>query len=503
VKGEGILADTMHKRPNILVIITDQQRADHLGCYGNPDLNTPHIDALAACGTRFTRAFVSNPLCMPTRATLFTGMYPKAHGVRENGIALSQDLPLLPELLRQNGYRTASIGKLHLVPYSIKRTRPASPDEIYETPEYWAEHNDMPVPYYGFESVYLTAGHGPYTFGHYRHEIGAEAHRLLDIGHALRPPTGVRESWKSAIPAELHYNTVIADKTIAWLEARAKDSPFFLWCSFPDPHHPYMPPAPYCDQYDPASVTFNPARRVGELDDLPAYFRASHEGRLTTGGLEGGAQISDHDYREIFAHTYGMISMIDDQVGRIMAALDRLGLRDETIVVFMSDHADLLGDHWLINKGPFLYESLMRVPMIWCVPGAVQGAVEHRFVSAVDFSPTLLDAAGIPLPEGVQGQSYLPGLMRTGAAGRHRLYIEYDCSYLPDRLRHLRTDDWAITFYASGRHGLLFNLKDDPRELVNRWGDPHVQGVKHDLLLGLLEETVAHDSWLPAKKGHA
>lgn len=490
-------------RPNILCFVTDQQRADHLGCYGNPDVQTPHIDALAAEGVRFTHAYVANPLCMPNRASLFTGMYPKAHGVRENGIGLSPELPTLPEVLRQQGYHTASFGKLHLVPYSIKRHTPPAPFEIYETPEYWQEHTDIPVPYYGFEQVYLTCGHGPYIFGHYKHEVGEEVHALLNIDRAAVTPSGVRESWKAAIPQSRHYNTLIADHTIEYLRTRDAEQPFFIWCSFPDPHHPYMPPAPYSEQYDPASITFAPARRAGELDDLPAYFRASHEGQITTGGLEGGAQISDADYREIFAHTYGMISMIDDQIGRVLAEIDRLGLRENTIVIFMSDHGDLMGDHWLINKGPYPFDGLLRVPLIWRVPSGKGGQVNESFVSAVDFVPTVLDAAGISPYAGIQGRSYLQPALGEPVRHRDHVYIEYDCSYLPDRLRHIRSEAFALTFYERAEAGLLFDLRSDPRELHNRWDDPALTEVREELLRQLLRDSVGADSWLPLKKGHA
>lgn len=492
------------QRPNVLCIITDQQRADHLSCYGNPDVQTPHIDRLAREGMRFTRSYVANPLCMPNRSSLFTGMYPNAHGVRENGIGLDPRYPVLPGLLREAGYRTASFGKLHLVPYSIDRHTPPEAWEQYEAREYWEAHDSFPKPYYGFEQVYLTCGHGPYIFGDYVYDVGAAVHRLLSVEQALTPPTGAKESWKAAISPEQHYNTRIADKTIEFLQSHDGDQPFFAWCSFPDPHHPYMPPAPYCDQYEPGAITFDPARRDGELDDLPPYFRQSHTGEMRTGGLQGGAQMNDTHYREILAHTYGMISMVDDQVGRIMTTLRETGLLDNTIVIFMSDHGDLMGDHWLINKGPYLFDGLTRVPTIWRLPdGANAGHVSETFVSAVDFAPTVLDFAGVVAPAGTQGESYRGVLTGEAAGLRDGAYIEYDSTYLSDRLRHLRTDRWALTVYSDNDYGLLYDLADDPRELHNRWSEPAYETVRQVLMTQLLRQQMHYTSWLPARKAHA
>ncbi len=494
----------MNTPPNVLCFITDQQRADHLGCYGNPIVQSPNIDRLAAQGSTFTASYVANPLCMPNRASLFTGMFPKAHGVRENGIALNQSHAVLPDLLRQAGYQTASFGKLHLTPFAIDLHTPLDEWESYETPDYWATHTHIPMPYYGLERLYYVGGHGPYTFGQYAQEVGPEAHKLLAQAAALTPPTGAKESWQAAIPEAQHYNTRIADRTIDFLKQRDPDRPFFAWCSFPDPHHPYMLPAPYCNQYDPATIPFNPARRESELDSLPPYFRQAHNGEIRVGGLQGGAQITNEHYQEILAHTYGMITMIDANIGRVMNALEDEELLDNTIVVFMSDHGDLMGDHWLINKGPFLFQGLVRVPTIWRVPGIKQnGAQPEAIISSVDFAPTILDFASVDVPPAMQGRSYKDVL--TGEQPHHRdgAYIEYDSTYLGDRLRQLRTHEWAVTAYANSDHGLLYDLKRDPDELHNLWDDASHQQIKQNLLAQLLQQATRYDSWQPTKKAHA
>jgi len=195
--------------------------------------------------------------------------------------------------------------------------------------------------------------------------------------------------------------------------------------------------------------------------------------------------------------------MVDANVGRVMDELDAMSLMENTVILFLSDHGDLMGDHWLINKGPFLYRGLVRVPTIWRVPGGLSGTVVNDLVSAVDVCPTLLELAGIDAPEGVQGRSYAGALKGEHCKGRDSAYIEYDETYINDRLRQIRTRDWALTFYANNDYGLLFDLKNDPDELYNLWDSPAHQSVKRDLLIELLHESAQADDWLPPKKVHA
>lgn len=488
--------------------MTDQHRADHIGCYGNRQLRTPNIDRLAAEGVIFTQSYVANPVCMPNRASLFTGRYPKAHRLRENGLTLSPSEAVLPELLRAGGYQTASIGKIHLAPFGMTAEAARHPYELYESREFWSQDGSLPLPYYGFEQVSFVGGHGPYAYGDYKRWLDENhpgSYDRLDASHALSTPSGARECWKSAIPAELHYDVFVAERTVDFVRSRDKDRPFFVWCSFPDPHHPYSPPRPYCDQYPPREIEFKPARRAGELEDLPPYFAECYRGERSTGGLVGDLRaVTDDDYREIIALTYGMISLVDDCVGRVMSALEEQSLLDSTVVVFLSDHGDLMGDHWLLNKGPFLFRGLVRVPTIWRLPGgASAGLVCEEMVSAVDLCPTLLDLAGLPLPDGVQGRSYRPLLAGERSDSGDRVYIEYDESYIGDRLRQMRTKDWALTYYAEGDFGTLFDLRRDPDELENVWGRPEYEGARLELLAELLKLTSRADDWLPGKTVHA
>jgi len=492
--------------PNILVFITDQHRADHLGCYGNPDVQTPVLDALARRGVRCTNAFVANPVCMPNRATLFTGQYPSAHGVRENGIPLDRHARVLPAVLRDAGYATAAFGKLHLAPYEWTHACGDAAGHNCESMEYWQTHNGVPTPYYGFEHLALVCGHGNYTYGHYKYELEQRCPGLhAQLGTPLHPPTGAPESWQSAMPAAQHYNTWIADQTIAWLRHHENTAPFFAWCSFPDPHHPYCPPKPYCDQYDPARIAFAPARRAGEFDDLPDYMRACHEGRQKCSGLARDLRtVSDAHYREMLAHTYGMISMVDAHIGRVLDTVAQHGVAGNTIVVFLSDHGDMMGDHWLNQKGPFLFNGLVRVPTIFCLPGgATAGSISDAMLSAVDLAPTLLDLAGVPGPDAIQGMSFAPVLRGQQEQTRGAVLIEFDEQYLANRFRQMRTTDWAITANARGDDGLLFDLRHDPDELHNLWHRAEHRPTRDALLARLLTMRIDTETWQPPRHCHA
>jgi arylsulfatase A-like enzyme len=290
-----------------------------------------------------------------------------------------------------------------------------------------------------------------------------------------------------------------------------------MWCSIPDPHHPYCPPAPYDELYHPADMPM-PARREGELDDLAPFFREIYERDLQLSGRAQATRISDAHLREIIAHTYGMIGLIDDQIGRILRTLDALGIGDDTIVLFMSDHGDMMGDHWLLNKGPFHFEGLLRVPLIMRYPSHFPaGRVVDVPVSLLDYVPTLLDLCGATLSEGavppvaeasrmlpaLPGQSLAP-LLRGETNSRERaVLVENDEDYLGLRLRTLITADHKLTIYADQPFGELFDLRADPNELHNRFHDPAYRELRAELTAQLLDEIVLTDSTLPRRLSHA
>ncbi|MBC7289353.1 MAG: sulfatase-like hydrolase/transferase, partial [Armatimonadetes bacterium] len=459
----------MDRALNFLCFVTDQMRGDHMGCDGNPVIQTPNIDRLAATGVRFTRAYCNNPLCMPSRATLFTGKTPRGHGVRTNGIPLGRTIPTVVQALAEAGYRTHSVGKLHMLPYGTPNgVDPASlrPDDWVESAYFWDNRilKSVPTPYYGFQTVELTIGHGPGTTGDYRRwlwRVAPEAEKLLTPEAGKPTPHCAEQSWHNAIPEELHYNAWVADRAIEFLERHDTSEPFFLWCSFPDPHHPFCPPEPWASTYDPADVPM-PVRREGELDDLPPHYKAIYETSFWLSGRAKATKMSDDQLREIIALTYGMISHVDYNIGRVIAALEKLGLRNNTVICFLSDHGDMMGDHWMMNKGPFHFEGLLRVPFIWsCLGLFPEGRVVNALVSFLDFAPTILELAGVAIPEGLvpaeretqnelppwPGRSLATILKGAKEAIQDSVVVENDEDYLGLRLRTLVTDRYKITAY--------------------------------------------------------
>lgn len=481
------MADTNH--PNILLILTDQQRRDSLGCYGNRHVQTPRLDALAGEGVCFDNHFVVNGVCMPSRASLLTGRYPNRHRLNSNGCILPQSELTLPEVLRRNGYRTAAAGKLHLSPYRATLEK-GSP----ESQEWWQAGNRLPLPYYGFEDVKLATAHGPGDWADYHHDlcrIDPELPSLLYEENALAV-SGAPSSWKSAIPEEHHSSTWVADKILEYMESfAAGNAPFFLFAGFPDPHFPYCPPAPYCDMYDPASVPM-PNRSPREADAASEELQHRWKQFEEWFGYHA-LDMPDACVREIIAHTYGMVSLIDKNVGRILDGLQRAGLEDNTIVVFLTDHGEHLGDHYLIYKRLML-EELIKIPSIWRFPGrfAGNGRVQG-FASMIDVMPALLDFAGVPAPAGVQGVSLRDALEGKEWPGRGWALVESDdITESPVAADHafgrlLHTERYSINVYSSRRDGELYDLQEDPGQLRNVWADPAYTTVKSELLKQLVD----------------
>ncbi len=516
----------MSTRPNFLCLLTDQQRADHWGGGGNTLIRTPNLDRLAAEGVTFDQAYVANPLCMPARGTLFTGLTPRGHGVRTNGIPLDPRLPTITEALRSAGYRTHGIGKIHLTPFSTPRgaaVENLDPAQFPEAQPMWERGRvqGLPRPYYGLEQVEFAGGHGSWAWGDYMQFLNAshpQGWRLLQPQAGTPPRSGAEQSWQSAVPEELHCSTWIADRTLAFLKEQAgRPQPFFLWCSFPDPHHPYCPPRPWCNRYDPADIP-PPARRDGELDDLAPHFRRIYEHRLQLSGRNRPTRMADEQLREITALTYGMISLVDAQVGRILKGLEESGLRDDTVVVFMSDHGDMMGDHWMLNKGPFHFDGLLRIPFVWSCPGRFgKGLRTSALATQLDFAPTVLALAGVPIPEGATpsqpeapdmsppwpGRSLVPVLQGNAAPVRDSVVVENDEDYLGLRLRTLVTEEHRLTVYAGQPYGELFDRREDPGQLHNLWDSAAHRSVRRDLEVRLLHALIETDAAVPRRLSHA
>ena len=490
---------------NILLITTDQQRADSLGVYGNTVCQTPNLDGLAAQGTQFTAARCQNPYCQPSRATILTGTYPSTHGVTTLGVDLPADMMerSVSAQLKANGFDTALFGKAHFA-----SAFPIYPTRQIESVEGSASVDpDWSGPYAGFDHAELILfGHnirlapamgswnwcfGPPPFGlHYARSLYREGDQRGRELLRLMQPESARQKWESlqtwhsALPQEAHSTTWIADRAVEWLGK--VDKPFFAWVSFCDPHHPMDPPAPWSTMYSPLDIEPSKAAFVrGELRGKPPV-HAAWAGGLAGTPLEwanpGGAARTREELAIMTAAYYGMVSLIDAQVARILGALDDRKIADETLVIFTSDHGELLGDHGQLFKGPVHYEGLLRVPLIVRGGAFKAGESVDEPVGLVDLAPTMLSAAGLPVPEWMEGHRLLDG-------PREYVLTENDHEAgFRISLRTLTTKRHKITRYV-GHEGMgeLYDLQEDPQERVNLWGSPDTWKLQSELLARLDE----------------
>jgi arylsulfatase A-like enzyme len=492
----------MDRRPNILIFCTDEQRGDYLGCMGHPHLKTPNIDRIAAGGTLFRNCYSSSPLCMPARATMMTGLTNRQHGVVDNGINLDRKYPTVPGLLAGAGYRTHAVGKLHL---AGKGGRDISEDEDFaEYPErriYWdwpnhwkgAYYRKFPDNYFGFHTVDFAQGHVNYIFGDYvtwLEENHPGAYAGYKCSNADPRPL--------AIDPELHYNTWIADRCIQYIREQVSGvsgqvrraetgnwkledrktqvsglspQPFFLWCSFPDPHEPFAAVKKWSDFYDNVEITLP----VNTLELSP------HSRSETMNSMGLGTQVIDPELvKKSIKQTYGMISHIDEQVGRVLDCLDELGIAENTAVIFISDHGDQLGEHGLFYKSVYPYNAHAHIPFVVKMPGGIKGKVVDDVVSMLDMVPTVFDISGVSYPGQLPGETLAPVLARAKDPVRKSALIEIDRMNTPIgcvQMRALVTNDFKIVCYAPSEEVMLFDRKSDPYELKNLANEHKYQSI--------------------------
>lgn len=485
-------------QPNLLLITTDQQRADSLGVYGNQVCRTPTLNRLGQDGVILDRAYVTNPICMPSRASLLTGLLPHRHGVWANGVRLPEETRTLAHDLAEAGYRTAVIGKAHLSPHLSRISLEGEPRWREEEDRFRSWHG----PYFGFSHVELGLGHSQSNghYGFWLRELDSEASERCGMAGAEPSPTGAPASGLSRLPVALHQSTWVAERSVAYLQERARaGEPFFLWASFFDPHPPFLPPLPYARRVDPSGVPL-PVRMDGELDGRPRHFLERFRG--VGPDLEGGKfgdleRLTEAQIREIVAHYYAMVELVDDSVNAILTALERSGLARDTVVVFTSDHGELLGDHGLLGKGPFHYEGLIRIPCLWRWPnGLPAGRRRSGLMSLADFAPTVLDLLGVGPSTRYQGTSRVDLLRRDGEAGGQSLLVEFDSQFQDLRARTVVTDRWKLTSYPGQSYGELVDLNNDPLEFRNLWVEANCRSVKDWLASLLLETLTASDQRL-------
>lgn len=485
------------ERPNILWFCTDQQRFDTIHALGNPHINTPNLDLLVAEGVAFTHAFCQSPICTPSRASFLTGRYPgNVRGCMNGNEEWGEGAPLVTHLLAEDGYDCGLSGKFHLAG-AHGREEPRPEEDGYRVFHWSHDPQDR------------------YPSGH------AYADWLSAQGYALRD---LRED-PASIPSELHQTTWCTDRAIEFLSEKRRKGPWLMSVNVFDPHAPFDPPQEYRDRYDSSKMPSPPFRQsdIETQTLIPGDFQ--NESRPP----------QEFDAQDVIAAYYAMIELIDDNIGRLLNALEETGQRKSTVIIFTSDHGEMLGDHGLLLKGCRFYEGLVRVPLIISWPGHFPlqeepvseenpedsgseeegedaaedsqsgeteeespfppaGFVSDALVELIDIAPTLLEVAGLPVPLRMQGRSLLPILRGELPPDQHRDFVR--CEYyralnpdVPGRNQYegsyatmYRDNRYKIVVYHGHEQGELYDLEKDPNEFENLWNDNDYAGLRFDLM---------------------
>lgn len=471
-------------RPDVLLITLDECRADALGCYGGTVVQTPHVDGLAAAGTRFAEAFTASPLCLPSRCSILSGQVPHHHGSYSNFRDRRPDpaLPNLYNLLRGSGYRTAHIGKCHYTaaPYSEARAE-ATLDR---------EPVDAYLRSLGLDHLELCNGkwNSIWFWNDYSRELESAGHLAAYRALAWR----MREHHMAFAfpgPEEWHPDAWVGRKSVAWLEQTACiDAPRFLWCSFSGPHYPHDPPAAWLERVDRSRL---PLLRLapGEFDDQAGKIqRQAWDGSGRIGELAEGASVIDGgtraytraDWIRIQAHYHANVAFIDHWIGKVLKAAH--ASRREVLVVVTADHGDCMGAHGLWGKNRCAYDEVLRVPLVVAGPGFAVGMTSSTRVGLIDLLPTLCHSAASASPPGRDGRALQDSLVDGGhtmmTASCEDLLIAHDRRWKLVIDRRLGIEE-------------LYDREQDPGEYVNVINHPATQEARCRLMKTLLAELMA------------
>jgi choline-sulfatase len=436
--------------PNVLFLCSDQHQTAASGCYGHPDVRTPNIDRIAGSGVRFTHAYCQSPVCVPARGSIISGLYPNAHGARTLKDALPGHVRTIAHHFAEGGYQTAAIGKMHFVDESDR--------------------------------------HG---FGYRINEADFRETLTAEEWQSLRDDQrggGDVHGRASALTTRYFQDFFFADETVRYLRSeRDPGKPFCLWSSYFKPHTPVVPLREYFDLYDPLSVRL-PERSDNALE-------TGFEGHLARAKERGWYQQTDDELALSLCGYYGNISQMDACVGKVLDALEELGLGENTIIVYTSDHGEMAGAHRMWTKH-VMYEQSIGVPLIVRMPdGHDGGSARDHLVEHVDLYPTLAELCGLPAPRDIHGRSFAPSVTGGPFEPRSQIYSQYDFCHKvftkDDRyvgrppILTVRTESWKLN-YLSWDRSELFDLDNDPHEFANVIDDPQNKTVVEELTEAVL-----------------
>ncbi len=443
----------MSTRPNILWYCTDQQRFDTIGALGNPHVRTPVVDQLVRSGVAFTHAYCQSPICTPSRSSFMTGLYPsRIHNTRNGNETFPEYPPVITKLIADSGYTCGLIGKFHLQSAG-HRTEPRIDDGF----SYW-------------------------RFSHAPRDDWQEGHHYADWVRDSGGDLNALRASEDRVPTELHQTTWASECALEFIQ-QDHEQPWLLNVNIYDPHPPFIPPKSYADQFDPASMP-------------GPYFRESDlEQQARLSAIDFQDEIRSPEEHGAFARQaryYAMIAQIDDQFARILQCLDATGQRDNTVIIFTSDHGEALGDHGLMFKGCRFYEGLIRVPLIFSWPQHFEsGKTSDELVELTDLTATLLELCGLEQPEYMQGRTLVPTLHGKDS-GHQRDFVRSEYFEALDPHFTGGTGSYA-TMYRDRRYklclyhdhnlGELYDLEEDPWEFNDLWNSAEHDAIKQRLIL--------------------
>ena len=460
----GIASDSQLR--HVVILHADQLRADCLACYGNAVVRTPHIDRLAEEGTLFRHAFAPHPQCVPSRSAMFTGRYPHVNGATSNYTAMSPSERTIAEYLRNVGYLTGAVGKLHI--FAEKEIRGFSttvlsggqhsgatnPESLREDYKQWCKDN-------GFWLA-LKAAYAKRAQPSYQTNFQAQI---------------------SSMPLDGYVDNWVGDQAVHLIRAHPADQPLFLFVGFPNPHNPFEPPEPFASMYDPEKMPL-PASFGEDLSDKPPQ----HLAYKRSGRPNNYEELDAARLRRVIAYYYASISLVDAQVGKIMDALRRRGLLEQTLVMLVADHGEFLGHHGMLLKSidayPMLYDDLIHVPLIIRTPGAIGGRVIEELVELIDVCPTVLAWTGLRIPHEVQGKSLLRATLGEEAPAREFIFAQSGA------VKALRGKRYKIVYYPRQAYGELYDLQNDPLEVENLYASAAHQQIRTEMIQALLDRLI-------------
>ena len=455
-------------QPNIIFIITDQQRYDTICGLGCSYVDTPNLDRLIKEGTHFTNCHVAGASCVPSRASLFTGFYPHTTGILKNADLWRHGWM---ELFKESGYHTVNIGKMHTWPLNT----PAGFNERYNV-----ENKDR----------FLE---GRYYFDEWDRALAANG-----MTKQQRETYRARVDYKYSLgafdwemPERLHSDMFVGGMASWWVDSYPTTEPLFLQVGFPGPHPPYDPTTEYSADYMDRDIPIDPVLQ-SDLDSQPAPFKSMriHNAEVDHDSVVHQLDPSEEARHKQRAYYLANVTMIDKKVGEIIEALDRKGYLENSIIVFTSDHGDCLGDHGHSQKWT-MYEQVTNVPMIVWSPGRV--AAGHKvddIMQQMDIVPALLNYAGIETPEMFETKSVQAALEGRDGYVRDYVYCEQSRDGIlqdTEFMTMVRSKDWKLVHFLGEEYGQLFDLNNDPKEIENRWDDPAVETIKREMLDHLLQ----------------